>query len=326
MECPMGQRCRMIGLAAALAVAGCASEREPSNDKAAGGGQTPRALVEAMAAADLDGKVTLIGFGAAGNEHSDAAFEAMCALARTRAVGSLAYLRVEMLPRSQATEAYYRQRDLPFPVVYDEQVHLGHALDVRSVPTFILVGKFGRERYRGSLPAASLDAWAAALAAERVDPGPRVPRFGQRNGDGEALLASTCLASLAGQVRPLASYAGERGVVVVFIDTVCPAAAAAAADLRTVAAELARAGVTVVAVNLDDDEQAVRDHYGGGVLGVPVLFDDTCGTKLRWGIDAVPRVVYIDAAGRVAYRGTVAWDALGAAISAQGNVAFGGAE
>ncbi|MFW6146314.1 MAG: TlpA family protein disulfide reductase [Planctomycetota bacterium] len=312
----MPQQPWKIGLVAALVVAGCTSEPEPSGSRAAEGDDAPppRVLAEALAANDLAGKVTLIGFGAAGSERSDASFEEMLALARSEAIGSPAYLRVEMLPRSEATEAYYRDRGVPFPVVYDEQVHLAHSLGVRTVPMFMLVGKFGRVRYRGSLPAGPIGEWVGALAAERVDPGPRVPLFGERDPDVGALLASTRLPGLDAPVRPLGSYAGDRGLVIVFIDTATPQAAAAGADLPTVGAELARVGVPVVAVNLDD-EQAVRDHYAGEVLGVPVLFDDTAGTTLRWRVDAVPLVVFIDGDGRIAYRGPPVWDALGAVVA-----------
>ena len=313
----MRQHHWMIGVVAALTAAGCTSEGEPSDGAATGGDVPPsQVLAEVLKAHDLAATVTLIGFGVAGGDGGDEAFDRMLALAREQASPSPVYLRVEMLPRSEATEAYYRDRDVPFPVVYDAQVRLGHALGVRTTPMFMLVGKFGRIRYRGPLPAASLDVWVGALAAERVDPGARVPMLGERDPDPAALLASTRLPNLDGPVRPLASYAADKGLVVVFIDTRSPDAAAAAADLRTVGGELARVAVPLVAVNLDEAEQAVRDRYDGGAVGVPVLFDETPGTRLRWRIDAVPRVVYIDGDGRIAYHGPAAWDALGAAVGA----------
>ncbi|NLF30728.1 MAG: redoxin domain-containing protein [Planctomycetes bacterium] len=313
----MRQRLWMIGLVTALALAGCSGESEspPGAPEDAAVERPPHVLAEVLAANRLAGKVTLIHFGAAGDDRGDRELDEMLALARTGAIPSLAYLRVEMLPPSPATEAYYRDRDLPFPVVCDAEVRLSHALGVRTAPMFMLVGKYGRVRYRGPLPAASIDSWAGALAAERVDPGGRVPLLGDSDPDGADLLDSTRLPSLDGPVRPLASYAGDRGLVIVFIDTVCPYAAAAAADLRSVGAQLKPLGLPVVAVALDD-EDAVRRHYADGVAGVPVLFDDTAGTRFRWQVDSVPLVVYIDAGGRVAYRGPALWNDLGAAIAA----------
>ena len=307
-------------LAVALVCAGCKPKptgrrRQPAPLDA--GNEPPNAAVTAMLETEgLAGRVVLVQFGAVGCELSDSTLDEMATLARESAIPHLRFLRVDVSGDARAAEAYLTAKNLPFGVVRDGDRAATRAFDVRSTPSFVLVGKFGRVRYRGRFPSGSLDEWVEALAAETTDPGSRVPLFGAAELDAAKLLVSTRLPELDEPVAALSDRMSPNGLVIVFVDTACPYAGAAIGDLPAVSATLAVVDVPVVAVNLDDDEEMVREFFADKQTGVPVLFDVTTGTKLRWAIDTVPTVVYVDADAEIRYNGPALWADLGAAIVA----------
>ena len=52
----------------------------------------------------------------------------------------------------------------------------------------------------------------------------------------------------------------------------------------------------------------------GLFAGATIVFDTTTATRLAWGIQSVPTVVYLDSAGNVVYNGKAVWKDLAAAI------------
>lgn len=297
---------RLIGATAAIAVslllAGCGSGESR-------GSSTPDELAQTAFLKEykLLGRPVLIEFGWIECELSGEGLDEMIRLHRNGAVPGLAYFRVEMGKRTQAAQDYYAGKSPGFGIHYDPDTSLAQAFRATVYPRFVLVGRFGRVRYRGKFPSEHLSDWGKLLAAETGDPGPDVPLMGVVKLDAPKLLAATRLPELKGEVKPLADYMGRAGLMVLFADTTCPFSAKAIKDMPKVAATLAKHKVSSVLVNLDDAAEDVKGFYGKRRLGTPVLYDTTTGTKYRWNLDAVPTVMFIDTGGQIAYKGPAVW-------------------
>jgi hypothetical protein len=127
------------------------------------------------------------------------------------------------------------------------------------------------------------------------------------------LLDNTRLPDLAGAVKPLRTYMGPAGLLVVFVDTSCPFAIIATGDMPSIAPAFAKRGVRSVLVNITDAKRVVERTYAGGKVAVPVLYDTGKATQAAWCITSVPTVVLMDADGTVGYRGRAVWADLSAA-------------
>ena len=253
----------------------------------------------------LEGKVVLVEFGTVGCELSGKGLEAMADMAQRQAVPGLAFARLEPLDDDKAFDEYYKARALPFPVVRDRKMVLAQALGTTVYPQFVLLDKFGRVRFRGSLPAEqSLREWAGVLAAEEKDQGPNAPMFGKAELDAAALLSVTRLPDLAGTAKPLTEYQGKSGLLLAFVDTRCPFSSVAIRELPRVAASLAGHGVASLLVNIGEAEAAVKKTYAPGAA---VVYDTSRQTQNCWNVQSVPTLVLLDAAGAVAYKGGAVW-------------------
>jgi len=262
----------------------------------------------------LEGSVVLIEFGTVGCKVSEQGLEEMAFLHGMKGIPGLAFARVELSEDASAVERYYGAKAIEFPVHRDPQRKLAEAFDAMNVPTFVLVGKFGRVRYRGSWPEANLAEWAEALIGEKADPGPDVALLGTVQLDGTKLLAATKLPDLTGRQIALEEVWGGRGLLVLFVDATCPYAKRAMGDMPTVARTLALQSVRSIAINIDGTEQAVKNRFGADRLVVPLLYDATAGTKDAWNIQSVPTVAYIDPDKKVAYYGRAVWADVAPAI------------
>ncbi len=303
-----GIRIVCMGLLIVGFVGGC--ESVAPTPTAVGGG----APAEVLAKLGVSGRMALIEFGVIGCELSEGGFAEMVRMARAGDIADLAFARVVVGSDAATAEAYRDGADAPFVVAADPDKAMAVAFAATAAPTFVLVDRFGNIRYRGKFPAETLDEWVEAMAAETADPGPKAALFGVTKLDGARLLAATRLPELKGPIKPLADYAGPDGVVLVFIDTACPFSSEAMNDIPSVAKTLAERDVPLVAVNLDDVESEVREFYKTRDLGVPVVFDVTTSTKLTWGVQSVPTVVYVDGEGAVLYNGKALWADLAAAM------------
>jgi len=275
-----------------------------------------------LAKHDLVGKVAMIQFGAVGCELSGQGFDRMMALHREKAIDGLSYVRVETSREAEAVEAYYAAKAPLFPVLRDPDSTLSRAFGATATPSLVLVGKFGHMRFLGRFPKRTLDDWVAFLVAEKTDPGGEVAMLGQVKLDGPRLLASTKLPDLGGVVRTLGDFSGSGGLVAVFVDTTCPESGTAMSQVPTVAQTLAKWKIPTVLVNLDDAKEKVADFYTGRKTGAPVVYDDTTGTKLQWGVQSVPTVMYLSPTGEVVYNGQAVWAKLAVAV----NTVVGGPE
>ena len=133
------------------------------------------------------------------------------------------------------------------------------------------------------------------------------------------LLADTNLPDLQDAVKPLTSYMGTKGLLLVFADVSCPYTGRALGDLPEVAPKLAGFGIPTVVVNVSDAREAVLKTYAQRNAGTPVVFDTTDATKDRWKITSVPTVVLVGPDGNQTYRAGAVWKNLASAVeTAQG--------
>jgi len=256
----------------------------------------------------LQGRAVLVEFGTIGCELSGEGLDDMIDMHRDEAVAGLAYVRVEASGDAEAVARYYAAKKPGFPVHRDADASLARACDATAYPTFVLLDKFGRVRYRGGMPdELELSGWVGVLLAEKADAGPDVALFGKSRPDASKLLASTKLPDLAGVVKPLDAYLGRNGLLLVFVDTSCPFSGTAIGETPEVARTLTGHRVTSVTVNLGNPKDDVLKFYAKRETGTPVVYDVTDGTTESWQLESVPTLVFFDAKGQVLYRGKAVW-------------------
>jgi len=262
----------------------------------------------------LQGKVALVQFGMVGCALSEEGIGRMTALNKDRRIEGLAMARVEGGKQSKEADAYFAAKSPGFPVRFDADGSLGRAFDATAWPTYVLVDKFGRIRYRGPWPdEAKLAEWAAALGKETADAGPGAAMFGVAVLDVPKLLDETRLPDLQGAVKPLRQRMGAKGLLAVFVDTKCPFSATAIGEMSSVASVLAKHEVQSVLVNIGEAKAAVEPFYAERQVGMPVLYDAGNATQTAWAVTSVPTVILMDSGGTVAYRGKAVWADVGAA-------------
>ena len=263
---------------------------------------------------DLKGRVAMIEFGMVGCDLSTQGLDGMVLHQKLDDVPGLAFLRVEEAKDAAAVDAYYKDKDLKFPVCRDPNMTMAQAFAATSVPSFVLVDKFGRVRYRGSEPGDKLGKWVVDLQAETADAGPDAAMLGVVALDGAKLLAATALQDLSGQRVALDGAMGPEGIVLVFVDTTCPFSGQALGDMPTVAPTLSGAKINSVVVNIDGSKEVVAKYFGGKNLGAPIIYDATDATMNRWNVKSVPTVMYIGPDKTIAYNGVAVWADVASAI------------
>jgi hypothetical protein len=300
-------RTLLFGLSSLVFLLACTSGKKPAPRSAA-------AETDAMLTNHGQrGKVVLVEFGMVGCELSAQGLDSMAAWKQRNAIPGLEYLRLDRTGNSKKAKDYFTGKSLPFPIVVDTSSAIARALGTSVYPTFILLDRFARIRYRGSLPSqSSLNEWVKKLAAEPADLGPKAPLFGAAAPDHKTLLAQTRLPGLTGLKLSLAEYSGPSGLLLMFVDTKCPFSAQASQEVPGVAAGMGRQGVASVLVNIGDPVAEVRKKYAG-LAGASVVYDTTRQTQKEWDVQFVPLVVLLDAAGQILYRGSPTWNDLAAA-------------
>ena len=292
---------------AALLAAGCAP---------AGQGTAPgMAPADLLKANGLAGRVVLIEFGAVEGSLSRHGLETMVQWQGQDKVRDLAYLRVDVSKNRRAADAYYAANPPRFPVHRDPEGAAARAFDATVVPTFVLVDRAGRVRYRGPLPdSLKLLEWGEALVAEKAGAGADAPTFGLSRPAARKLLDETRLPDLEGTVKPLHAYMGKRGLAAVFVDTTCPFSGEAIADMARVARALQDRQVGAVLVNVAEPKDRVRRFFGERPAGAPVLYDEGPATQQAWQVDFVPTVMLFDAQGTLVHRDRAVWSRLAAGV------------
>ncbi len=307
---------------AALLAAGCAPAGQgtapgtpPDAAPPAPGTAKAMAPADLLKANGLAGRVVLVEFGAVEGGLSRHGLETMVQWQGDDKVRDLAYLRVELSKDRRAADAYYAANPVAFPVYRDPEGAAARAFDATVVPTFILVDKAGRVRYRGPLPdSLKILEWGEALVAEKAGTGADAPLLGLSRPAARKLLDDTRLPDLAGTVKPLRDYMGKRGLVAVFVDTNCPFSGEAIADMGRVARALQDRQVGAVLVNLAEPKDRVRQFFGERQVGAPVLYDEGPATQQAWQVEIAPTVVLFDAQGTLVHRGRAVWSHLAAGV------------
>ena len=275
----------------------------------------------------LKGQVALIEFGLVGCKLSEQGLKQMAWLHREKAISGLSFVRVEASEDAAAVEKYYQGMSLEFPMYRDPDTSVARAFSATAYPTFIVVGKFGRVRYRGRFPEERLGEWVAALRAEKADPGAGVALLGVPKLDVPKLLAQTKLPDLGGRERTLGRLMGSGGLMLMFVDTACPYSRQAVADIPMVASSLSRLRINTVLINIDEPEQDVKKAFTTRQAGAIVLYDVTSRTGNYWNVQRVPTVMFVDPGRKIGYNSGAVWADLGAAIEearglAKGTVSF----
>ncbi len=313
---PTVTRAAVLGL---LAFVGCKRSAPPTTKPAA----SQQAAAYAAAAPlreqlltryDLKGRVAMIEFGLFDYPLTEQGLDGMILHQKLNDVPGLAFLRVEEAKDAAAVDAYYKDKDLKFPVHRDPDTTMAQSFGATSDPSFVLVDKFGRVRYRGAEPGSQLGKWVADLQAETADAGPDAAMLGVVTLDGAKLLAATSLPDLGGQTVALDGAMGPQGIVLVFVDTTCPFSGQALRDMPTVAPTLAKAKINSFVVNIEGSKEMVTNYFGDKNLGSPVIYDPTNATMTRWNIKSVPTIVYIGPDKTIAYNGSAVWANVGSAI------------
>lgn len=299
----------------ALLAAGCKPAPAPSSAPQAAPASKPAEFKAFLQDNNLAGKVAFIEFGQVGCELSDEGLTKMVGLHKSKRIEGLTFARVEGGKDSAAIEKYLAEKKPPFPVVRDRDGALARATGATAIPSFILVDKFARIRYCGSFPDERLlTEWCDSLGAEK-SAGESPVMFGVKILDGPKLLAQTKLPDfIAGGTMPLKEYLLQNGMILVFVDTTCPYAVTALGEMPQISAVLEKRDIRTVVINIENTADEVAKFYQEHYTGATVVFDTTTKTRLAWGIQSVPTVVYIDNAGNVVYNGKAVWKDLAAAI------------
>jgi peroxiredoxin len=264
--------------------------------------------------ANLQGRVVLVQFGLIGCAMSEEGINKMVALDKERKIEGLAFARIEGNSESALTHRYYAAKALSFPVRFDGDGALVKAFDAGAWPTYVLVDKFGRVRYRGAWPdEAQLGEWTTVLVRETSDAGAKAPMFGAPKLDAPKLLADTRLPDLKGDTKSLKDRMGAKGLLAVFVDTTCPFSAQAISEMTSVDSVLAQHQINTVLVDIGEAKAAVEKFYADKKLAMPVMYDEGKTTQKAWGVSSVPTAVLIDSSDSVVYDGKAVWADVGAA-------------
>ena len=143
--------------------------------------------------------------------------------------------------------------------------------------------------------------------------------MGQGNGTGRGAGAATGGAGTAGVVadftlpdldgRPhsLSSLKGKNGTVLIFISTECPVSNAYNERMEKLAQDYKARGVEVIGINSNKPEsvEEIKNHAAKNGLTFTILKDK--GHKVADQLDATntPEVFFLDASGKLVYRGRI---------------------
>jgi peroxiredoxin len=128
---------------------------------------------------------------------------------------------------------------------------------------------------------------------------------------GAAAIGSTVadfkLPDADGKERTLASLAGAKGTVLIFVSTQCPVSNAYNERMEKLAQEMKARGVNVVGINSNVAETPadIKSHAAGNNLSFAILKDAGNRIADRLGASVTPEAFLLDASNRLAYRGRI---------------------
>jgi hypothetical protein len=129
-------------------------------------------------------------------------------------------------------------------------------------------------------------------------------------------LAEHAMADVGGRRWSVGEVCGERGTVVMFICVHCPWVQKWNARIADLGRRARAAGIGVIAVNANDPSRAPQDGPAGmrsqidaNGFDFPYVIDSGSTLTRAYGAQRTPEVYLFDAAGALAYHGTIDDDA-----------------
>ena len=110
-----------------------------------------------------------------------------------------------------------------------------------------------------------------------------------------------------GKERTLASLAGAKGTVLIFVSTQCPVSNAYNDRMEKLALEMKARGVNVVGINSNVAEKRsdIKSHAAERGLSFAILKDEGNRIADRLGASVTPEAFLLDASNRLVYRGRI---------------------
>jgi peroxiredoxin len=120
-------------------------------------------------------------------------------------------------------------------------------------------------------------------------------------------VADFTLPDVNGKQHSLASLKGEKGTVLIFISTQCPVSNGYNGRMEKLAQDYKARGVSVVGINANAPESLddIKNHAAQNNLTFTILKD--AGNKVadQLGATNTPEVFFLDASGKLVYRGRI---------------------
>ena len=115
------------------------------------------------------------------------------------------------------------------------------------------------------------------------------------------------LSDAEGKERTLASLAGAKGTVLIFVSTRCPVSNAYNERMEKLAQEMKARGVNVVGINSNvaETREAIKSHAAERGLSFAILKDEGNRIADRLGAGVTPEAFLLDADKRLVYRGRI---------------------
>lgn len=120
-------------------------------------------------------------------------------------------------------------------------------------------------------------------------------------------VADFTLSDLSGKKHSLQSLKGEKGTVFIFVSTQCPVSNAYNERMEKLAQDYKARGVSVVGINANSTESAddVKAHAAQNNLTFMILKDKGNKVADQLGATNTPEVFFLDAGGKLVYRGRI---------------------
>ena len=141
----------------------------------------------------------------------------------------------------------------------------------------------------------------AAQAVRATNPEPDAkPAIG-------AVVPDFTLPDADGKEHSLASLKGKSGTVIIFIATKCPVSNAYNERMQKLAEDYRAKGVNVVGINSNVERAGCRGQVARGREGSDLHHPEGPGNKIadRFDAQVTPEAYFLDASGKLAYRGRI---------------------
>jgi peroxiredoxin len=120
-------------------------------------------------------------------------------------------------------------------------------------------------------------------------------------------VADFTLPDTGGKQHSLASLKGKNGTVLIFVSTQCPVSNAYNERMQKLSEDYKARGVAVVGINANSTESAddVKNHAAQHSLTFMILKDKGNKVADQLGANNTPEVFFLDASGKLVYRGRI---------------------